>query len=568
MSTRFAKGPCTGHRVLFASAALATIAGAHCTADVAPVASSTESATSTSSGPIHPIASSAPCLGVVAQSNANGAGVEVRSCDGGADQQWSSDGASLRVFGSKCLDVTNGNAANGTKLQIWDCGAGDANPNQKWTRAGLTFTWSSHGKCLDLTDGVAASGTLTQSWACFAGDANQQWSFGSAATDAGATADAGGAGTVGATDAGGGATSGFVHPGILDDKAQLDFVKAKIAAGAEPWKSAFEAASGSNYGSLSYVASPVANVECGPYSNPDVGCSAEKDDATAAYTHALLWYFTGNAAHAQTAIGIMNAWSSTVKEHTNSNAPLQSAWVAEVFPRAAEIIRYTGAGWSASDAAAFETMLKNVYLPEVVDGSSSNGNWELSMSEATMNIGVFLDDAATFQKGVALWRGRVPAYVYMTTDGATPVQPPKETLSASSLASFWYGQTTLVDGVAQETCRDLGHVQYGLAAMINAAETARIQGVDLYSEQAARIAAALEFHAQFLDGAAVPSWLCGGSLNAVSPDAMWEIGFNEYAGRLGMSLPNTQELVGKIRPTWADHHMDWETLTHAEIGSL
>src|ERR1700735_988636 len=173
MSTRFAKGPRAGHRLLFASAALATIAGAHCTADVAPVASSTESATSTSSGLIHPLASSALCLGVVAQSNANGAGVEVRTCDGGADQQWSSDGASLRVFGSKCLDVTNGNAANGTKLQIWECGAGDANPNQKWTRAGLTFTWSSQGKCLDLTDGVAASGTLAQSWACFAGDANQ-----------------------------------------------------------------------------------------------------------------------------------------------------------------------------------------------------------------------------------------------------------------------------------------------------------------------------------------------------------------------------------------------------------
>ncbi|HEX7665288.1 MAG TPA: PA14 domain-containing protein, partial [Polyangiaceae bacterium] len=30
-------------------------------------------------------------------------------------------------------------------------------------------------------------------------------------------------------------TTGFVHPGILNSKAQLDFVKAKIAAGAQPW---------------------------------------------------------------------------------------------------------------------------------------------------------------------------------------------------------------------------------------------------------------------------------------------------------------------------------------------
>jgi hypothetical protein len=207
-----------------------------------------------------------------------------------------------------------------------------------------------------------------------------------------------------------------------------------------------------------------------------------------------------------------------------------------------------------------------VYLPEVIGGApKENGNWELSMAEATMAIGVFLDDEASFAKGVALWRGRVPAYVYLTTDGPTPVLPPGGDVSASGLAAFWFNQTKLVNGVSQETCRDLGHVQYGLAAMINGAETARIQGIDLYGEQATRIVAGLEFHAQFLDGAAVPSWLCGGTLTAVTPDPMWEIALDEYATRLGMSLPSTQTLVTKIRPTATDHHMDWETLTHAGV---
>ena len=36
------------------------------------------------------------------------------------------------------------------------------------------------------------------------------------------------------------------------------------------------------------------------------------DDARAAYTHALLWYYTGNQAHANKAIEIMNAWSATL----------------------------------------------------------------------------------------------------------------------------------------------------------------------------------------------------------------------------------------------------------------
>ena len=41
-------------------------------------------------------------------------------------------------------------------------------------------------------------------------------------------------------------------------------------------------------------------------------------------------------------------------------------------------------------------------------------------------------------------------------------------------------------GVCQETCRDFGHMQMGFGACVNAAETAFIQGVDLYGEQVCR----------------------------------------------------------------------------------
>ncbi len=49
---------------------------------------------------------------------------------------------------------------------------------------------------------------------------------------------------------------------------------------------------------------------------------------------------------------------------------------------------------------------------------------------------------------------------------------------------------------------------------------------------------------------------------------MWEIAYNEYATRLKQPLPNTAALIAKLRPTSVDHHMDWETLTHAEVGSV
>jgi hypothetical protein len=51
-------------------------------------------------------------------------------------------------------------------------------------------------------------------------------------------------------------SAGFYHPGVLVNRAQLDFIKGKVAAGIEPWKSAFEAAKASNLGALSYTAHP------------------------------------------------------------------------------------------------------------------------------------------------------------------------------------------------------------------------------------------------------------------------------------------------------------------------
>lgn len=423
---------------------------------------------------------------------------------------------------------------------------------------------SSNGSAGPPLDGSDTDGGLV-------GDASAADAAGTVRSDAasGGAGDSSGPrdGSTDGSVVGDGGRIGFHHPGVLVGREQLDFVKAKLATGAAPWKSALDAANKSRWGAAAYSATPRAVVECGSYSNPDYGCTDEKNDAMAAYTHALLYYYGGDVTHADKAIEIMNAWSAVLTDHTNSNAPLQSAWVASVWPRAAEIVRYSYTGWAPADVTRFGAMLRDVYLPKVVNGSKSNGNWELSMIEAVLAIAVFLDDRATFEHGVEMWRARVPAYVYLSSDGPLPVAPPAgNAKTQQELIAFWYAQATFMDGLCQETCRDLGHVQYGLAAMINAAETARLQGVDLYSEQAARITKTMEFHADFLNGAAVPSTLCGGKLSAATADPMWDIALNEYGRRLQKALPKTEALVAKIRPTGADHHMVWETLTHAETG--
>jgi hypothetical protein len=125
----------------------------------------------------------------------------------------------------------------------------------------------------------------------------------------------------------------FKHPGVLVSRAQLDFVRANL--GNEPWKSAWNALQSHRFAQLSYTAHPRAEVNCGGNSIPDNGCSDEREDAMAAYTHALRWYLTKDSRYAKKAIQIMDAWSAVIAKHTGANAPLQTGWAGANFSRAA-----------------------------------------------------------------------------------------------------------------------------------------------------------------------------------------------------------------------------------------
>jgi hypothetical protein len=361
----------------------------------------------------------------------------------------------------------------------------------------------------------------------------------------------------------------FRHPGLLNDARELALLHQRVQSEAEPWASAFHLMERSRWAALDRAPGPRAVVDCGPYSNPDHGCTEEKGDAVAAYTQALLWQVTGDPARARKAREILDAWSATLTAHTGHNAPLESGWTASVFVRAAEIIRHTNAGWPAADVERFAHLLRTAYVPYIVGGSpTTNGNWELSMVEALMGIGVFLDDAALFDKAVTMWRRRVPAYFYLERDGALPMRPAGTTKydTTDALVEHWHGQRRFVDGLTQETCRDFGHTLYGLAATVNAAEIARHQGVDLYGEEAERITRAMEFHAEYLLGAPTPEWLCGGRLRLSAHPATWEIAYNHFHNRAGRPLPLSERLIReKVRPTRADHHMVWESFTHGDL---
>jgi Alginate lyase len=356
----------------------------------------------------------------------------------------------------------------------------------------------------------------------------------------------------------------FTHPGVLVSRAQLDFVRAKVDANAQPWRAAYEAMAASRYASLDRVPKPRAVVECGPYSDPNIGCTDEREDAIAAYTTSLMWYFTRDARYATKAIQLMDAWSAAITDHTDSNAPLQSAWAASSWTRAAEIIRYTYSSWP--NAGRFATVLRTVYLPEVVNGNAtSNGNWELTMMEATLGIAIVLDDRATYDRAVAKYRTRVPAFVYLPSDGALPKPPPNSGIDTrDEIIHYWQGQSTFEAGLTQETCRDFTHTGYGIASIADFAETTRIQGQDLYPEIGERLRYALGFQSRYELGEAAPSWLCGGTIHrGLGP--VTEVGFNQLHFRQGIAMTNTQTLTETRRPAGTNNlFVAWQTLTHAQ----
>ena len=49
----------------------------------------------------------------------------------------------------------------------------------------------------------------------------------------------------------------FIHPGITQSRADLDFMKQKVLAGEEPWKGAWERLRAASYSSLEFQPKPL-----------------------------------------------------------------------------------------------------------------------------------------------------------------------------------------------------------------------------------------------------------------------------------------------------------------------
>jgi len=352
------------------------------------------------------------------------------------------------------------------------------------------------------------------------------------------------------------ASKPFVHPGLLHSREELEFIKQKVAAGEEPWKTAWEKLRASASASLDHKFRPRAEVVRGPYNNPNIGSSEFSSDSGAAYTHAVQWCLTGNEAHARKAIEILNAWSATLKTVSGHDTKLLIGMTGVQICNAAELLRHTYTGWLKPDQERFERLLREILYPPIKDFfPAANGNWDASMIQTMLAMGVFLDDRAMFDRAVDY---------YLKGEGNGAIN--------NYFNAF---------GECQESGRDQGHTQMGLGYLGCACEIAWKQGVDLYGASSNRLALGFEYTAKYNLGNDVPyepyRSFEGKYFNPfISPKdrghfaPIYERIVYHYHGRKGIEMPYSRQVVtkGQSGGRSGGAHVPWGALMFAELPKV
>jgi hypothetical protein len=343
--------------------------------------------------------------------------------------------------------------------------------------------------------------------------------------------------------------AGFIHPGISHNQAELTFVKSKLKTREQPWQEGWEEMLSSKEAALSWQTRAVAHVERGAYNRPDIGGSFFMRGGKAAYTHALLWIFTDKEAHALKAGEILNAWSATLESVSNHDAKLLVGMGGLQFCNAAELLKHTWKGWAQKDQQAFGRMLQKVLYPVIQDFfPRANGNWDASMIQTMLAMGIFLDDHAMFQKAVDYYLNGV----------------------GNGAVNHYFNEF----GQCQESGRDQVHTQMGLEYLVNSAEIAWKQGVDLYSAYGKRLAAGFEYTAKYNLGENVPfeyyesyqgkykhHKISAKSRGRLRP--MYDKIVNHYHRRMGMDMPWSRRTLEETRPETGGT-MPFSTLMYAD----
>jgi len=313
----------------------------------------------------------------------------------------------------------------------------------------------------------------------------------------------------------------FVHPGLPFTINDLERMKANRAS-VEPWKESWAKIMSSNQAKLDYtMQGPAVDVQ--NKGNDNIYIS----DITAMLYHALQWYFTGNEAHAELAISLIEPWAETHKTWSGTSAHLGAAWRGGTMAQACEIMRYTYPGWTDELTALTEDYFENVFwhlfrLPNPLRAANQGAN---NLMGATY-VAIYCNDQEKFDMCI-------DAFLNDACGGIS---------------------NTLPNGENGDTGRDQGHAMGMIGNLATVCELAWAQGVDLYAALDNRLLAVHEYWCNYNLGNEVEYIGFGTCYNyfpTIGPDGrnagssdaipVTELVYGAYAVRKGLPAPFVTE---------------------------
>ena len=335
----------------------------------------------------------------------------------------------------------------------------------------------------------------------------------------------------------------FVHPGVLHTQASLDRIKDVVQNKILP-----------GYGSYSLLAAHPCSSSSYQLKGPFETISRDGEfsytkskmemDFSAAYLNTLMWMVTGDKDHAKKAIQVLEAYAAVLKKIPPTNdAPLLAGLEGSKIINAMELLQHSNSGIKKEQVLKINKMITEIFLP-VCDGfyqtrAYTNGNWGAIVTRMYIGAAIYFNNEKMYSKAIDFYNhgddnGTIKNYINDT-------------------------------GQIQESGRDQGHSQLGLGALASICEIAWNQGDDLYQALDNRLLKGFEYVARYnLGNDDVPfvvwkdvtgkysSWTKISDISRGKFIPVYEMVYNHYVERRGLSMPFTKQVINKIRPEGYD----------------
>ncbi|MDQ0601445.1 hypothetical protein QF037_005790 [Streptomyces canus] len=342
------------------------------------------------------------------------------------------------------------------------------------------------------------------------------------ATGAAGTVAALGVGTTLLAPPAAAAGSTYAHPGLLHTTTDLARMAAKVKAGAAPYTAGYARLTANRHAQSGWTPNPQTTITRG---GSGQNYAILYNDIHAAYQNGLRYHVSGDAAHADTAVAILNAWSAKLTTLAgNADRFLAAGLYGYQFANAAELVR----DHPDFELDRFKEMLSGVFAP-LSDSFlvQHNGavvsnywtNWDLAAMACVLATGILCDDKAQV--------GRAVDY-FKHGDGLGSIRNAIPVVHDDGLAEWL------------EAGRDQGHALLGVGLMATFCEMAWNQGIDLYGYDDSRFLKGAQYVAKWSMGGEVPFTANTRAKGAVNG---WS-GSETVAGAAGVD-------PGMTRPIWA-----------------